>query len=282
MRKILVLTDFSDNSFNALDCAHRLFSKDECTFLLLHSIEAQMSTSTSRVDYGKRVQVFEELEKAANEGFKEFIGRLERIDDGKHTFDMQITTEDLRYRVNKLVADEGISLVMMGAKGRTAARDIFMGSNTINMIRSIEGCPVISIPEDHDFVPPIKFALATDFRRPIQIKQIAQLVELAKYLDARVDVLHVAEEEALSPEQQANRALLEDGLEGVDYHYKWLLDTGRDTSEIIGNYVSQNGYHMLAMMFRKRSFFDRLFREKVIKRVGFNTTTPFMVIPEIG
>ena len=61
-----------------------------------------------------------------------------------------------------------------------------------------------------------------------------------------------------------------------------MLDTGRDTSEIIGNYVSQNGYHMLAMMFRKRSFFDRLFREKVIKRVGFNTTTPFMVIPEIG
>ena len=282
MRKILTLTDFSDNSYNALECAHRFYKDDPCEIILLHSIEPQMSTSTSRIDYGKKVQVYEALSAEVEEEFEKFLARLPGLDNGKHTYRTELTTEELYKRVNSMIAEEDIDLVLMGTKGRTAARDIFMGSNTVKMVRSVVGCPVLTIPENHEYVPPVKFALATDFRRPIHERQLERLVGLAKYMSARLDILHIFDEgEQLTTEQLANKALLETNLEEVDYHYQWLPDTGVQKSKIIGEYTRDNGYHLLAMLFHKRSFFDRLFREKVIKRIGFHTDIPFMVIPEL-
>lgn len=282
MRKILTLTDFSDNSFNALNCAHQFYKDDPCEIILLHSIEPQMSTATSRIDYGRKVQVYDELSAEVEEDFKNFLARLPGLDDGRHTYRTELTTEELYKRVNAIIADEDIDLVLMGTKGRTAARDIFMGSNTVKMVRSVVGCPVLTIPENHKYVPPVKFALATDFRLPIREQQLERLVGLARYMNARLDILHVFEEgEELNSKQLANKALLESNLGDVDYHYEWIPDTGASKSKIIGEYTRDNGYHLLAMLFHKRSFFDRMFREKVIKRIGFHTDIPFMVIPEM-
>ena len=241
-----------------------------------------MSTSTSRIDYGKKVQIYEALEAEVEKEFETFLARLPGLDDGQHTYRTELTTEELHKKVNDLIANEDIDLVLMGVKGRTAARDIFMGSNTVKIVRSVVGCPVLAIPENHQYIPPVKFALATNFRRPIHQRQLERLVALVKYMDARLDIIHIFEEgDKLTTEQLANKALLESNLEEVNYHYQWLPDTGVEKSKIIGEYTRENGYHLLAMLFHKRSFFDRLFREKVIKRIGFHTDIPFMVIPEI-
>ncbi len=149
MKQILVPTDFSDNAYNALYYATRLFKNEACRFYILNTCDIETPVLTSIVDTSYADQ---QLSKESNEKLTETFHSIVRdTEDFDHSFEIISSTKKLLETIEDTVKDKGIDLIIMGTKGATGAKGFFIGSNTSNIIQRIKCCPVLAVPEEFNF-----------------------------------------------------------------------------------------------------------------------------------
>ncbi|MBQ0734780.1 universal stress protein [Aquimarina celericrescens] len=149
MKRILVPTDFSDNAYNALYYATRLFKNESCLFYILHTSEVEAPILTSIIDnsYSDQ-QISREPHEKLMETFHSIVRDTEDFD---HTFETISGTNKLLETIEETVKDKGVDLIVMGTKGATGAKGFFIGSNTSNIIQRIKCCPVLAVPDEFNF-----------------------------------------------------------------------------------------------------------------------------------
>ncbi len=153
MHYIIVPTDFSVKSYNALILAKSIARKTNASICLIHVIEPIPDKLTSvgelKGDVMDDVYVVELVEKLTKE--------LEAIKKANSDEELKIKTEihvgdptrEIRHAIKRLNAD----MVIIGAKGITDAEEYFLGSISDKVIRSVP-CPVITVKESmesHEF-----------------------------------------------------------------------------------------------------------------------------------
>ncbi len=149
MKRILVPTDFSNNAYNALYYATRLFKNDACQFYILNTCDVEIPVLTSIID---TTHGDEQLRKESKEKLTETFHSIVRdTEDFNHFFETISTTKKLPEVIEETVMNKGIDLIVMGTKGATGAKGFFMGSNTSNIIQKIKCCPVLAVPDEFNF-----------------------------------------------------------------------------------------------------------------------------------
>ena len=279
MKHILVPTDFSENAYKALIYATRLFEKNPCTIHILHSIEVQSSRLTSRVDIGRSEQIFDTLYDEADQKCEAVKARL--IEDTKgcgHTFDVISTAMSLPRAMNRICAQRDVDLVVMGTKGQTGAQEVILGSNTTNVIQRIKRIPVLVIPPDAVFEPIRRIAMPTSFEKDYSSSNLKELLFLANLHNSEVKVLHIRDKEIITDSQRKNLDTLMQFMSDVTCNIEWVESQNGLTSTI-NNFVDEQEVDMLAIIYYKHNFVVQLFRESVVKKIGRNPTTPYLVIP---
>jgi len=135
---ILLPTDFSDNAWSAIVYALKLYANKDCTFYLLNSCKPEGSSMS--IMSNKLITVMKD---AAMKQLLE-LKRMARITDANenHSFEIILSTESLIDAVNRTIITHNIDLVVMGTKGASKAKEIFFGSNTVNVLKKIKSCPV--------------------------------------------------------------------------------------------------------------------------------------------
>lgn len=280
MKKILVPTDFSKNAYAALFYATRLFSDEPLQITILHSFSEEVGKLTSRVDIGRSENIIEKLYRQSEEDGKELVHKI-KLDSPKkvhHHFDVISTPATLSKTINKLVATEGINLVVMGSKGRTGAEDVLVGSTTVKITKTLEGCPLLIVPKEVDFVIPSNIAFATDFNDFYQLSKLRPVVRLVRQYNSNLHVVHVGAEGDLGVLQQQNLEHYKNDLTeyDTDFHFIPKKDT---ISKTLHNFIDGKNMDLLALVYHKHTFLKQLFREPVVSRVGKHTHTPTLVIP---
>ncbi|MDX1315848.1 MAG: universal stress protein, partial [Eudoraea sp.] len=144
MKNILVLTDFSNNAYNALNYAARLFQDIECRMYLLNVFSENTPLISPTVIKGKNRNLLVQLEEEAREGLEKDFHRI-NLDapNKKHIRKTIFRNGHLPDIVHEIVADREIDLIVMGNTGKTEAMPVFMGSNVINVIKAMPDCPVL-------------------------------------------------------------------------------------------------------------------------------------------
>ena len=279
MKHILVPTDFSENAYKALIYATKLFEKNPCTIHILHSIEAQSSLLTSRVDIGRSEQIMDELYDEADKNCEAVKSRL--IADtagGGHTFDVISTAMSLPRAMNRIGAQRNVDLVVMGTKGKTGAKEVILGSNTVNSLKRIKKIPVLVIPFDTEFEPISLMAFATSFKNRYNPTDLNVLIYLANLHDADVKILHIHEDRLITDAQRQHLDELLVLLEGVRCNVDWI-EGETEKTRAIANYIDDKNIDLLAIIYYKHNFIVQLFRESVVKKIGRHPTAPYLVIP---
>lgn len=281
IKKILVATDFSDEAYNALFYATQIWANQACTFYILNAYdEATPLTGTHKVPLlGKK-----KLEKLQPESMEALTKTSHRItlDTGneRHTYKTISEQGTLATVIPKTVKDLSIDLVVMGNKGKTGAKEIFMGSNTLKVAGSIDQCPLLAIPKGIDYKPKNNIAFVTDYKKGCNTKTLAPLLAVAAITKAPINVMHIASEEKLSSEQTSHQKLLELCLKDVDHSFYQVLEFD-DKAKVIDSFIETHNISMLAMVYMKRSFMERLLREPVIKDISLYAKSPFLILPVI-
>lgn len=279
MRKILIPTDFSKNAYAALFYVSKLFSDESSNITLLHSFGEEVSRLTSRVDVGRSENITEKLYEQSEEDGKELLHKI-KLDTKKqsHNYEFISTPALLASSINKLVTTEGIDLVVMGSKGRTGAEDVLMGSTTVKITKNLQGCPLLIVPHQVDFVMPLNIAFATDYNEFYQLSKLKSIIRLVRQYNSQLHLVHVGLENELEPKQQQNLEHFKNDLTEYDTQFHFVPKK-ENVSKTLHNFIDDKGIDMLALVYHKHAFINQLFREPVVSRIGKHTHVPTLVIP---
>ena len=273
MKKILLPTDFSDNAWCAAVYALNLYSKEESTFYFLHSYKMKASAMSNLSN-----KLLRTMAENAQKDLQELKDMAEKSNaNPNHKFEMILSADAMDDAIELAIAKHGIDLIIMGTKGATGAKQIFMGSNAVKTIKSIKNCPVLLIPDEFDFEEPKQIAFPTDFNRFFG-EELIPLKELSKLYESKIRILHINEEENLSHQQDYNLAMLKAYLEDYPHSFHWMPDYAKKEKTII-DFIEELDINVLVMINYKHSFIESIINEPVIKKIGFHATIPFFVIP---
>ena len=195
----------------------------------------------------------------------------------KHDFHKLSAFNLLTDEINQLAREKDLDMVIMGTKGATGAREIFMGTNTVYVIRKAK-IPVLVVPEKTSFSPLDKILFPTDYWTKYKEDEMELLINTAKFHQSNITVLHVKEEYDLNDDQLDNKNHIDQCLSQVDHHFEELK--GELMPDAIMQYIDDQKCQFLVMMNRKHSFFERLLWKQNIDQIGFQVQIPFLVIPD--
>jgi len=132
MKKILVPTDFSKTSINALEVAVEIAKKSNADITLLHVVEEAGSSSFSvmgewhKQDWTDKLFTFRMLEKAK--------AQLEKLvldpQYASVTINGELRLGNAFHGMRTIITEQKVDLVVMGTQGRSGASEVIIGTNT--------------------------------------------------------------------------------------------------------------------------------------------------------
>tara|TARA_R110002050_G_scaffold286468_3_gene437012 strand:+ start:94855 stop:95709 length:855 start_codon:yes stop_codon:yes gene_type:complete len=278
---ILLPTDFSANAQNAIDYAIYLFEEIECTFHILNSFEinAPGHIATNKT---KKPSLAHTLAHESQQNIQQIVSQLMANNKNPlHGFNGISISDSLINAIGSTTINKDVDYIFMGTKGYSAAKEVFMGSNTIKVLKHINFCPIIAVPEGYYYALPDKIAFATNFEHEYKKVELMPLTELAKLWNSKIDIIHINKGKKLIQEQERYKKLLNERFFELSHKFIEIEGHSKISDAIMSYTKDHKAVGMIAMVNYWHSFFEKLIKENVIKRVAFYTEVPFLVFPLI-
>jgi nucleotide-binding universal stress UspA family protein len=277
MKKIILPTDFSENSYNAISYALHLFKEQDCTFYLLNTYTPAVYQAEYLLHSPGQIGLGDIYQSNSLEQLQALKVKLEtEFNNGRHTFIVHAAFNTLPEEVREFVEQEKADLVIMGTQGATGAQEILLGTHTVHVLKQAR-CPLIMIPSGYAFKKPKEVLFPTDYEVAFGKLPMHDLLDLALNHHSSIEVVHVATNYELSPGQKRNKTQLQKLLHKVPHNFHDL--PSQEIITAINAFQQKTDVHFLVMVKNKHSFFERLFVEPVIRKIAFHVNIPFMVIP---
>lgn len=278
MKSILIPTDFSRNAWHAITYALLMFKDQACTFYVLHTY----APAFYRMDYmmgGPEVSAIPDvgvdlslmgLETTLADIQKEFPNPL-------HKFEILSAFNTLTDEIKDVCARKHIDLIVMGTQGASGLKQVFLGSNTVFVLRKAR-VPVLAVPADTPFHPIRTILFPSDYKHYYKPAELAPFLQIAQQQQSRILLLHLGGNTELNDLEKDNKAHLERALDDLDYDI--ASECEGEMPDAILDYVNNHPIDLLVMMNPKHTFLERLLNRQNIDQIGFHINIPFLVLPD--
>ncbi|MEN8787981.1 MAG: universal stress protein [Flavobacteriaceae bacterium] len=279
MRRILLPTDFSLNSWNALKYCLEFFKNDKCTFYLLHVNPIPPYSGAGSSVRTSTTILRESMLKESKAQLKVLIEQIkEYTDNNNHLFITVALYDYFVESVKREVEDKKIDLIVMGTKGASGLKRVTIGSNTGDVITKVK-CPLMAVPENASYKIPKDIAFPTDYHIAYDIKVLDTLVEIVEMNDATLRIVHISKKgEDLSEEQLENKDYLHDYLRGIQHSFHSLTSNRLETA--IQCFVESRDIDIVAMVAKNLNFYQRILFKPKVEEISYHTDIPFLVLHE--
>ncbi len=281
MIRVLVPTDFSDHSHNALSYAHMLFQEVAVEFTLFHAYEASVLQLVGNKSPIRLGTIYKSLKEQSLKKLRELKAVIESRNEIKnHTYIIKIYEGHLREGI-EIFTSSDYDFIIMGSKGATGLKEIFIGSVTHSIVSIHQEIPLLIIPEKARFRIPDNIGFATDFTRDYSKKELTPLITLINLWKSTVRMVEVYGVPDLSPKQKDHLQHLESLL--MDVHYKFhIIPEFSSLENCINIFNEELEIDLMVLIDYPKNFLERFMREHVIKKMTFHTTLPFLILPAIA
>ena len=278
MKRILLPTDFSDNSWNAITYAVELFKDEACTFYLLNTYTPIIYHVEYVLGYPAQFGLGDAVRNTSQENLNELVLKLSDKfgHNPKHKFETSARFDTLISGIKDFVEAHNIDLIIMGTKGATGAEGVLFGSNTVHVFKEIK-CPIMAIPSNFKFEAPHEILFPTDLEVNYKNSLLNILQEIASSHHSRVNAMHVSTGNKLTESQENNKLNLESIFKNTAYLFHNIKSM--NILEAINEFQMKHKINLLVMINNKHSFFENLFFKNTINQIGFHLNIPFLVIP---
>lgn len=283
MKKILVLTDFSENANHAAKFAVELALRLTADVLLFNSL----TTNPILPVFTDGPWLVDEGTGWANSSLKEMHAlagelRLMVEDVAKNGPAPKILTSfgegDLGLNIKQLCREHRISLIIIGGKTGSGFNHLLYGSDTSSVINQTP-VPVLIVPPKGELASIDKMLLATDYNTADR-KALSYLISLATALNCKVGVVHVqppgkASQNVTVKTNRFLEQLHSFGNAGISFHQVRRKDILAGLRRTCRN----SGAGLLALVHRKRSFVGALIGQSISKKAISRQQIPLLVYP---
>lgn len=280
-RHLLIPTDFSENSWNALKYALSIFRNEYCNFHLLHVCNANglIDPEMATMYVSQTVAVEKDVRTEAKAKLKELVRKIDLdFRTPKHNFITHVACGFLIECIREKVIENEIDLIIMGTKGASGLKEAIVGSNTGDVITRVK-CPVLVIPELAKYQTPKEIAFPTDFGMYYSSKVLETFLDVSKIHDSAVRIVHISKKENfLSQEQERNKELLDDYFKDTKHSFHNLQSSHMDTA--LDVFTSRKKIDLIAMVAKNLNYFQQLLFKPLVKDLSYHVKLPLLVLHE--
>jgi len=273
MKNVLLPTDFSNNSRNAIQYAFQFFKDQDCDFYFLNVQKISEYLTGDIYAASKDNSLFGAVIQDNKQKLKNFIDELER-EYGRETItihpivDYDIFTD----AVNQVVDKKKIDIIIMGSNGATGAKEVIFGSNTLSVIRKVD-CPLLIIPEKYSFKK-INSALFTIHNQEIiDSNKLPPLLEILLKYNSTLKILEINEKNKVS---ENNQEEIKELFTEVITEYYSLIDLPAPVA--VSAFVQLIDVQIHATFTERETIFERFIFGSETAKISYETKIPLLIL----
>ena len=276
MKKILFPTDFSEVSNNAFIYALKLAESINAEIVTMHVYQLPEVNYVNVAEY--LYEVYDVTELSNFENYKDEVPVLRSIAEANNLGHIKISHAlilgNVVSEIKKITENENFDFVVMGTKGATSLKETFLGTITTKVMNDVKTV-VLAIPEHCKYEPIEKVLFITEYK-PEERASFLKAMNFAKTFQAHIDCLHVE-----PTHHQVNNDFINDWNEMIkDKDILSHSIKGDDVEGIILYFIDLHKINLIAMHVQHRSFFEKLFKISLSKKLAFHINVPILAIHE--
>ncbi|HLV38534.1 universal stress protein [Xanthomarina sp.] len=278
MKNVLLPTDFSENSWNAIKYAIDFHEETACNFFLLH-VNRLSHLLLNEVPYLPTQDVVESVYTKPSK--TELLKLQKRIakqipSSSKHRFytiaDHNFLVQSVRDHVEK----KNIELIVLGTKGASGLKKAIVGSNTGDIITKV-ACTTLIVPENATYKKIRELAFPTDFALQYNLNTLEPILKVIQKNDAALRVVHISKKAAeLNSDQIKNKELLEDYFQAHAHSFHFL--TNKNIEAAVQCFVDSRDVDMITMVAKNLNYFQQILFHSKVEEISYHINIPFLVL----
>ncbi|MCH2214463.1 MAG: universal stress protein [Flavobacteriales bacterium] len=268
MKKILLLTDFSDGSFNALIYALNAAN------ILGNSLEIINAYSMPPAASNVMKDITDVLKRNADEDMMKFRRRVEALPIANEV-EKEYNTHfgSVVDVINKRGEDGDVNAVFMGTQGASGITEKWLGSNAASAARNVK-IPLLAIPVDRPYQPIENILFSTDLKVMKHSECLTFVAKLAKKTGAEVRFFHVRTSED-TVDESVYKAQIK---EYFDIKPTFSFTYNKDIEEGIENIISTEKPSILVVVRHEHGFFESIWHSSVSRHIINHASLPILVL----
>ncbi|MBM1107367.1 universal stress protein [Aurantibacter crassamenti] len=279
MKNVLIPTDFSRNALNAVKYATKLFQNEECTFYLLNAYTPSIGHSRFFAETMTHSVLVENEGKTSKQELEKVIAQIQTFSlNPIHYFETISSFDFLTQKVIETLQVKDIDVIISGTKGASGYKEVFLGTNTVRMIKSVKNRPIIAVPQICSFIKPTKIAFPTDFKHNFSADVLDPLISLAKNFNSEIHIFHVNETMKKDKFKESNKHTLIEYMAPIKHLVHFAPQYSSKTN-VITNFLEELDINMLALVYNNHSYLQQLMREPVVTNMAYHCKIPLLILP---
>ncbi|WP_452226756.1 universal stress protein [Lacinutrix cladophorae] len=281
MYNILLPTDFSKNSWNAIKYALHFYEYSICNFYLLHvnKLNNIAMDDTSYIATSTTIQ--DEYIKPSK---KKLVALLKKIanqipNNTNHKF---YTVSDYNFFIESIreqVQEKKINTIVMGTKGASGLKKYIVGSNTADVITKVK-CTTLVVPENAKYHKIEEIAFPTDYSINYNLQTLFPLSKILDRTTSQLRIIHIkTEAEKLNTNQEKNKELLADYFNNYKYSFHYL--TSKKVEDAVQCFIESRDVDLITMVAKNLNYFQQILFHNKVEEISYHTDIPFLVMHEI-
>lgn len=276
MKTILLPTDFSKNSINAINYAVKLFAYTSCNFYILNVQKASSFISDDLMTVSSSATIYATLVDAAKASIKNIISQIEKNNKNKkHRFHSIVDYDNFIDSINQVCDNHGVDLIIMGTQGASGLDKVLFGSNTVRVMQRCKA-PVLAIPHGCEFKSMDNLAFAITTSKKFELEEIEILREIMIMNKSSLQIYHLGDQNHFVYDTDENIDFFNQNFNQLKHEF--VDTTKEDMFNVVSDYIKKNNIDMLAIMNKKHSFLERLFATHSVERFAFKMEIPLLVM----
>lgn len=268
MNTIIVPTDFSETAKNALIYALELAKKNNQQIHLVHTYELQQKAGMlPSIDHHVKKHAEQDMQILVNELYTRYPDIPIRFSIYKSTVEQGVALQARK---------SNASLVVMGTQGTSAFKEIFLGSNSIEVMNKSR-IPVLFIPYTAINDGMNRVLLTLDGIGSNTKENLVSLKQLSKIMRLELVALHIAtdpDEFIVSPYLNLLNEVF--GKDKVPF-YELVAEEVESTIEKFAEEIEAD---LICTIKRKNGFLSELLRKSTSKQMVYQYEFPLLVLNE--
>lgn len=268
-KRILIPTDFSDNSTLAAEYAIENLNFPEVEFMLYHAYQLPHYGAVISSDLDNILKE----DRAAD--MRKFENALQlKYPDAK--INGYISQGSLAQLLVQLTEKYEFEAIVMGTKGATNAESILLGSNATHVLKKTN-LPLYLIPESSKAKAPNSVLLASDYKLNKTSFTFKPLIDFLQKHNANLHILNLTDSSAPDDILNAQDALDKIFLT-IPHHFHIRNIT--DVKEDILNFAESREIDLITIVAHQYGFIENLFHKSVSKRISLYATQPVLILKD--
>lgn len=273
MKTILMPTDFSATSRNAIDYAAEIAKLTTSKLILFHVYQVPIITSETTI----LTPTLEELEKSCKKGLNMIKNNLVERFGEKFEIECKCKCGFVVEEINQFAEDHAVDLIVMGIHGKDYITEKIIGSVTTSLLQKSK-YPVLAIDQLVKYRSIKRIVLANDYHELPSPTVVNKLKEFLSFFNAHLYVLNIIKELESVPSilEVTEGIKLRHHFNGVGCSFHKTEND--DVIDGINEFVFDNKVDMVVMLPHKHSWFSKLFKESHTKKMAFHSYVPLLAL----